>query len=703
MYKAFENVYYMLEDNQAGFDLLDETTLYDNPMMSYRAREMNGGLQAGEQNYKMVIIPGAYTFSLEAMQTLEEMVLKGGVLVATHRIPEEELQGQDSELKSLIEEMFGEHPDDRIHRYGKGWTAFAESEGILPVLLGRAGVRLVTMENPNPDISVIKRQRTNAIVYLLMNEGEDTADLSVTFKEDKTPEIWNPENGICETAPVYSNYGPGIRLSLRLEPHQTKVVVFPDDKPTPEMVPHLTEAPVDVISVKVSSDRSISAEILSGESGDIPLEGSYLRQSFRANLSLTALPDPIQLDGKWEMSFMDQPEKKMKTEPGSWTEIRAGYSGETSYSTRFKIPAGALSKDWQWHLDLGKVHDVARIEINGQMLEPLLWPPYSVDITPYLQPGRNSLQVFVSNTLANKHGEEVPSGIIGPVSLKPKHYSQVELQRSEDSGYQPITMPQKGYQSGEPITTKFIYRKVGDAALQMKVWYPPQWHENMEKLPAIVFIFGGGWYAGDIAQFNTLAPYLAKRGMIVLTPEYRTHRDGAPPDICLEDAKSAMRYIYSHAGELGIDPTMIAAGGRSAGGHLAAAAAFARGFDAPGDDPGITCKPSALVLFNPVIDNGPGGFRHNDVKDYWEDFSPLHTISANPPPTIFITGDRDQYTPIETAWKYKAEMERQGGRCDMVIHKDGVHGSPFAPQFYDRTVKTIDEFLVGLNYLEPID
>ena len=61
--------------------------------------------------------------------------------------------------------------------------------------------------------------------------------------------------------------------------------------------------------------------------------------------------------------------------------------------------------------------------------------------------------------------------------------------------------------------------------------------------------------------------------------------------------------------------------------------AFFEGFNAPDDDHTNNCKPLAFVLFHPVIDDGPGGFGYELVKENWEEFSPLHPMTANPPPT----------------------------------------------------------------------
>ena len=60
---------------------------------------------------------------------------------------------------------------------------------------------------------------------------------------------------------------------------------------------------------------------------------------------------------------------------------------------------------------------------------------------------------------------------------------------------------------------------------------------------------------------------------------------------------------------LGIDPKRIAAGGGSAGGHVAAATGVCNGFEDPDDSNAeVSSKADALLLFNPVYDNGPEGY-----------------------------------------------------------------------------------------------
>ncbi len=139
--------------------------------------------------------------------------------------------------------------------------------------------------------------------------------------------------------------------------------------------------------------------------------------------------------------------------------------------------------------------------------------------------------------------------------------------------------------------------------------------------PAIIFFHGGGWVEGDALRFYDQARHLAERGMVAVSADYRLGgTDGTCPRAALSDAISAMRYLRSHAEALHIDPARIAAGGGSAGGQLAAALVTSAGFEDPADDAHLSYHPSALVLFNPVIDNGPDGYGHDRVSEYWQAF-----------------------------------------------------------------------------------
>lgn len=182
-----------------------------------------------------------------------------------------------------------------------------------------------------------------------------------------------------------------------------------------------------------------------------------------------------------------------------------------------------------------------------------------------------------------------------------------------------------------------VYKKAGERELKLFIDKPADWKAT-DTRPAIVFYFGGGWVGGTPTQFQKQSEFLATRGMVGIRVEYRTipKGDKGPPTICCQDAKSALRYVRAHAAELGIDPKRIAAAGGSAGGHLAAFVALVPGMDDPQDNQTISCKPDALVLFNPVFNNGPGQWGHERVGDRVKEFSPAHNITNSAPPAIIF-------------------------------------------------------------------
>jgi acetyl esterase len=144
-------------------------------------------------------------------------------------------------------------------------------------------------------------------------------------------------------------------------------------------------------------------------------------------------------------------------------------------------------------------------------------------------------------------------------------------------------------------------------------------------------------------------------------------------------------------------------GGGSAGGHVAAVAATVLEFEPDEEEHSISSKADALVLFNPVIDNGPGGAGHDRVKERWREFSPKHNIAAGVPPAIVFLGTEDYLIPVSTAEEFQRRMNEVGARCDLL-----TYGQPHAffnhcdgsNPYYNATVCEADRFLASLGYLD---
>ncbi|HAS81383.1 MAG TPA: peptidase S9 [Verrucomicrobia bacterium] len=246
-----------------------------------------------------------------------------------------------------------------------------------------------------------------------------------------------------------------------------------------------------------------------------------------------------------------------------------------------------------------------------------------------------------------------------------------------------------------------VFKTLGEVELKLHI-FNPEGHQATDKRRAIVFFFGGGWLGGSTSQFYPHCEHLASRGMVAISAEYRvqgTHK--TTPRECVKDGKSAVRWIRQHAGVLGVDPAKVLAGGGSAGGHVAAATGTTTAIEEAGDDLAVSSVPVALVLFNPVFDNGPGGYGHDLVKEYWKEISPMHNISEATPPTVVFLGSKDKHITVATAKEYKRLMEENGGRCDLHIYEDQAHGFfNYANQaFYRKTIADMDQFLVSLGYL----
>ena len=258
-------------------------------------------------------------------------------------------------------------------------------------------------------------------------------------------------------------------------------------------------------------------------------------------------------------------------------------------------------------------------------------------------------------------------------------------------------------QSGDIKAEKFIYKQIDTTKLFLYVYHPADFRQD-KALPAIVFFFGGGWVSGNIKQFEPHANYFASRGMISILADYRVRkRNKTSPFDAVMDAKSAIRFIRGNAVKLGIDPNKIIASGGSAGGHLAAATATLDGFNDPSDDLSVSPVPNALVLFNPVFDNGPGGYGYDRIGDRYKEFSPMENIKKNIPPAIVFFGTNDNTTTVKTAELFKKKMEDAGNRCDLFLYEGQKHGffnyDRNNSKYYKETVYQADKFLISLGYL----
>jgi acetyl esterase/lipase len=253
--------------------------------------------------------------------------------------------------------------------------------------------------------------------------------------------------------------------------------------------------------------------------------------------------------------------------------------------------------------------------------------------------------------------------------------------------------------SGKDLTAlseKILYKKTPQEDMYMYLLRPAG--NSIKALPAIVYFTGGGWVNGNVEGQIPNAAWFRDKGIIGIDADYRVKsRHGTTPVECIQDAKSAIRYVRAHARELGIDPERIIAAGGSAGGHLAACTVLDGG-DTPGEDLTISSKPDALVLHNPVLGEGFG-------SDFFADhpqFSPILNVKKGWPPTILSNGTKDNTTSFEVAEKFTGLMQKAGNICELIPVKDADHSCdwPVSNPNFLPTLQRMTDFLKEQKFIK---
>ncbi len=244
----------------------------------------------------------------------------------------------------------------------------------------------------------------------------------------------------------------------------------------------------------------------------------------------------------------------------------------------------------------------------------------------------------------------------------------------------------------------FVYKHSGGKPQEMEIYFPPDWDPAKRKVPGVILFHGGGWSGGTLDQFRHAGHYLASRGLVAATANYRMlargERSTLPAGesfkrVCVTDAKSAIRWFKQQAGELGIDPARIITGGGSAGGHIAVLATLNPGLNDPGDPAGIDTSVVAYLLFNPAFDAKDRSDREVDV---------LAHLTAKLPPAILFFGTKDPWMVGSDA--ALARLAALGNRsAEMWLADDQGHSFFNRPPWQDITLRAADRLLVERGFL----
>ena len=266
----------------------------------------------------------------------------------------------------------------------------------------------------------------------------------------------------------------------------------------------------------------------------------------------------------------------------------------------------------------------------------------------------------------------------------------------------------KGNEEGASEYVTEIFKSVGDIELRTRIYKPEGWNAS-DRRPAVVFFFGGGWRKGTPSQFHEHCRHFAERGIVAFAPEYRIkEKHSSTPTDSTKDAKSMVRWVRANADRLGVDADRVAAGGGSAGGHLAAATATVGAANEEGEDLEVSAVPDALLLFNPAVN-----LVFPRVKEKWGDevystimeISPHHHVSKDLPPTVIFHGEADETVPFAHQEAFVAKAKELGA-MDVTLVGYPKRGHGFfnfgrdGGKDYEDTLAKSDAMLVRLGWLE---
>ncbi|MDR1380495.1 MAG: hypothetical protein LBJ47_03345 [Tannerella sp.] len=210
---------------------------------------------------------------------------------------------------------------------------------------------------------MVRRRTPEAEMFFVTNPGAEMKKTYAFPVKNRTPELWDAYSGTIRRTAYRSEQGDSTFIDLNLSPDESVFVIFPHHQGNYSLLPE--------------------TEVLSETS--VPVTGAW-NVSFEPKLD-----KPFSRKLPSLIDFSKQQDATLKY-----------FSGTAKYERSVRIASADLDKGKRIALDLGELHDIAELEINGQPAGVLWSPPYKTDITPFLKPGANKIAVYVTTNWANR-------------------------------------------------------------------------------------------------------------------------------------------------------------------------------------------------------------------------------------------------------------------------------------------------------------
>lgn len=198
---------------------------------------------------------------------------------------------------------------------------------------------------------------------------------------------------------------------------------------------------------------------------------------------------------------------------------------------------------------------------------------------------------------------------------------------------------------------------------------------DVSNAPLVVFFFGGSWKSGKRQWYSWVGEALAKRGLVVVIPDYRLW-----PQVKLkgfmQDGARAVAWTHAHAGEYGGNPKQLFVMGHSAGAHIGALLATDAHWLKE-----VGMQPRQLSGFIGLA--GPYDFLPLKEQDYIDMFGstheeqllsqPVHFVNGDEPPMLLMQGTGDEIVGPKNAKSLASALRAQNEPVEVKLFPDIGH------------------------------
>ncbi len=246
-----------------------------------------------------------------------------------------------------------------------------------------------------------------------------------------------------------------------------------------------------------------------------------------------------------------------------------------------------------------------------------------------------------------------------------------------------------------------VYGKAGGRELKLNLYHPSR---GEGPFPAVVFVHGGAWRAGHRGHFNRQASYLAARGYVCASIEYRLSGEATFP-AAIHDVKCAIRWMRAEGSKhFKADTARIAVSGGSAGGHLALLAGTSAGvaeLEGDGGWAGYSSRVSCVAAFNPACEFAEqlsevasaflGGSRE-EVPDTYRKATPASWLDKDDPPMILLHGTDDKAVPYSQSVEFVSKLKALGIAARLYSAQGKGHSWFSFPPDFALTTRAMEQF-----------